>query len=184
MLDVISQETESISHMTDNPYKPPSTGADGRAVLDQSSKSLWLAYAFAPAVAPITFVVTLFLLGAIATVFNIEVNPASFLVLPVLALTVGIVVCYVVAGAIGMPIAFYLRKRNALTGYTIHGAALCSAVFFSVVAGIPMSLANGDRLYVGIFILACFTIPFVLLSATCFWLIVRRNGGLTKTIAK
>jgi hypothetical protein len=173
--------------MTDNPYKSPSTGADGRATTDQSSTSLWRAYAFAPAVAPISFVLILFLIGGIATAFNIEVNPASFLVLPVVALTAGMVICYLVAACIGMPIAFYLRRRNSLNGYTIHGAAFCWSIFTAVVVATPMSFSQGAKWYhipMAILVLVCVIAPPVLLSATSFWLLVRRNGKLSTVDTK
>ena len=174
--------------MTDNPYQSSTASVDQRRFrTDQSSKSLWIAYAFSPAVAPISFVLILFLLGAIFTAFDVEVNPASFLVLPVVALTAGMVICYLVAGCIGMPIAFYLRKRNSLTGYTIHGAALCWAIFTSVVIATPMSFAQGAKWYhipSAILIPVCVIAPPVLLSATSFWQLVRRNGGLSNVEAK
>lgn len=169
--------------MNMNPFESPNPSAEPDLV-DSPKKSLWTAYFIAPAVAPISFVVTLFLVCAIATAFQIEVNPASLLVLPLLALTVGMVICYVVAGVIGMPIAFYLRKRNILNGYTIHGAAFCWSVLFALVAGIPLSVFNGASWYVAPGFISCLTIPFVLLSATCFWLVLRRSGSLTIPNAK
>jgi hypothetical protein len=173
--------------MTDNPYQSPSARAEQRPATDQFRKSLWRAYAFAPAVAPVSFVLLLFLIGAIATAFNIEVNPTSFLVLPVVALTAGMVICYLVAGCIGMPIAFYLRKRNSLNGYTIHGAAFCWSIFTAVVVATPMSFSQGAKWYhipLAILVLVCVIAPPVLLSATVFWLLVRRNGGLSTVKAK
>ncbi len=127
---------------SESPYQTSSTVNDQPDDVQRPRRALWIAYAFSPAIAPIAFVVLLFLLGAICTALNFEVNPASFLVLPVLALTVGMVTCYLVAGAIGMPIAFYFHRRQSLTGYTIHGAALCWSIFVSFVVGAPMVLTG------------------------------------------
>jgi hypothetical protein len=113
----------------DNPYEPTIQG-DSTIVssLRPSNRAMWKAYLWSPSVAPIAFVALVLLIGIVGEVFGMEVNPASMPVLPVLALTVGVVSCYVVAGMIGMPIAFYLRRVNALNVYSIHGAALGWAV--------------------------------------------------------
>jgi hypothetical protein len=118
----------------------------------------------------------------IAGIFKIDVNPASFLVLPLLALTVGVLACYVVAGAIGMPIAFFLRNRGRLNGYTIHGAALAWAIVFCGAVSL-LSLPEGPQQAFLVFAyLICGVGPSVLLSGTVFWLLVRDRGPvITKT---
>jgi hypothetical protein len=95
---------------TENPYHsptllPPSAGDN----LSPSNRTLWRAYFWAPAVAPIAFVGLVFLVGLVAPYLGVEINSASMLLLPAIALTVGVVSCYFVAGVIGMPIAFYLE---------------------------------------------------------------------------
>jgi hypothetical protein len=95
-------------------------------------------------------------------------------VLPVVALTIGVVICYVVAGVIGMPIAFYLRRRNALNGYSIHGAALCWAILFSAICAIFMVGGNWNELPLARSYVGAGVVPPVLLSGTAFWLLVRR----------
>lgn len=174
--------------MTENPYQVLNVNdQQSRCDVSGSSKPLWIAYTISPIVAPISFIAILFLLGAISTAFGVEVNPASFLVLPLAALTLGTLVSYVVAGVIGMPIAFYLRNRNSLTGFSIHVAATCWAVFFSVVVSTPLAIAQGAHWHqvpLAILTLACAVSPPVLLSATCFWLIVRKFGGLSIAKAK
>jgi hypothetical protein len=116
-----------------------------------------------------------------ADIFEFEVNPASFLVLPVLALTVGLVACYVVAGTIGMPIAFFLRNRGQLNGYTIHAAALaCSILFCGAIALLSIGEAPQQaQVFMGYLLgfgyLMCGVAPPVLLSGTAFWLLVRKR---------
>jgi hypothetical protein len=128
----------------------------------------------APAVAPLAFVALLFLVGIVSSQIGVTTNEASFIVLPVVALTIGVVVCYVVAGVIGMPIAFYLRRRNALNGYSIHGAALCWAILFSAICAIFMVGGSWNELPLALCYVGAGVVPPVLLSGTAFWLLVRR----------
>ena len=147
-----------------------------------SNKTLWRAYLFAPAVAPLAFVVLLLVVCAGGYLLNFEINPASVLVLPVVALTAGFVICYTVAGLIGMPIAFFLRNRNALNASTIHGAAFGWSVVFSV-ACMAVTAPRADfplqHFLVGLLVLMLVVAPPVLLSATAFWLLVRRGTSST-----
>ncbi len=165
--------------MPENPYHPPIVPPDpSKGAVYPSSKVMWRAYCIAPAAAPLSFILLLFCVLVASEFFNFEVNPASFLVLPVIALTVGMVICYVVAAAIGMPIAFLLRNRNLLNGYSIHMAALCWAVFFSIVCGVVPTLISGQdwhHIPLVICYLACGVTPPVLLSAMVFWLLVRKH---------
>jgi hypothetical protein len=147
---------------------------------------MWLAYAIAPAVAPLSFVGLLFLLYAISHATGSHFNPASILVLPMIALTVGMLASYAVAGLIGMPIAFALRRWKALNFVSIHAAALGWACLF---AGMSRFLVGGDGVPQGDGLLWFFyafagTAPSTLLSATAFWLIVRlHNPPLERTSA-
>jgi len=136
---------------------------------------MWRAYLIAPAVAPVSFIILLYSVGAVAYLFDVDVNPASFVVMPVVALTVGSVACYAVAGAIGMPIAFYLRRRKLLNGYTIHLAAFLWAVAFALLCASLIHHGPWSALPVVVAYLACGVTPPVLLSATVFWIIVRRE---------
>jgi hypothetical protein len=136
---------------------------------------MWRAYCFAPAVAPLVFILELLGLLLVSGVFGIGVNPASLLILPIVALTVGMVVSYVVAGAIGMPLAFYLRKRGLLNGFSIHGVAIGWAVVFSIVCSVVPVWMTGDQwnqVPLVFCYFACLVTPPVFLSATAFWLLV------------
>lgn len=144
-----------------------------------SNKTLWRAYLLAPAVAPVAFVVLLLVVCAGGYSLGFEINPASVLVLPIVAFTAGFVICYTVAGLIGMPIAFFLRNRNALNGSTIHGAAFGWSVLFSVACmaiAAPRSDFPLQHFLVGLLVLMSAVAPPVLLSATTFWLLVRRGS--------
>jgi len=128
---------------------------------------MWRAYAFAPAVTPIAFIAALAVMGV---------------VLPVPAIIAVILICYFVAGLIGMPIAFAPRRMNALNAYTIHGAAFCWGVLLSFACAatmISVAAAIGGTwdtvplvaLYIALIV------PPVVLSGTAFWLLLRRNGA-------
>ncbi len=148
-----------------------------------SNRSLWRAYFWAPAVAPLAFVALLFLVGIVAAWIGVEINEASFIMLPILALTIGVVSCYLVAGVIGMPIAFYLRRANALNGYSIHGAALCWAILFSAICAVAMVGGNWNELPLALCYFGAGVVPPVLLSGTAFWLLVRRFSRLEANAA-
>ena len=157
-----------------NPYEP-TIQHDSTTIwsLRPSNRAMWKAYLWSPSVAPIAFVALVLLIGIVGEVFGIEVNPASMLILPVIALTIGVVSCYVVAGMIGMPIAFYLRRINALNVYSIHGAALCWAVLFSFGCAVVMVGENWVELPLALGYFGIGVIPPVLLSGTAFWLLLK-----------
>jgi hypothetical protein len=144
---------------------------------------MWKAYLWSPSVAPIAFVALVLLIGIVGEVFGIEVNPASMLVLPVIALTVGVVSCYVVAGMIGMPIAFYLRRVNALNVYSIHSAALCWAILFAVGCAVVMVGDNWSELPLALGYFGLGVVPPVLLSGTAFWLLLRHYSRSDSNVA-
>ncbi len=133
-----------------------------------STGIMWRAYAFAPAAAPLSFVALLSVVGV---------------VLPVAAIAAVTVVCYSVAGLIGMPIAFFLRSRHALNGYTIHGAAFCWGLLSSVVcaaASISVAAAIGgtwDSVPLVVAAFAAIIVPPVVLSGTGFWLLLRKMAA-------
>ena len=158
----------------DNPYEPTNQ-VDSTTVLSlqPSNRAMWKAYFWSPSVAPLAFVALVLLIGIVGEMLGMEVNPASMLVLPVIALTVGVISCYVVAGTIGMPIAFYLRRVNALNVYSIHGAALCWAILFAVGCAVVMVGENWVELLLALGYFGFGVIPPVLLSGTAFWLLLK-----------
>ncbi len=177
--------------MHKDPYKPPETAVDSLHAGDHSATShrhaLWKAYLLAPLVPPVVFTVALLLVGAIAASTGSDINAASFLVLPALSLTLGVVVCYLLAAFIGMPIAFCLHHWGRLNGYTIHGLAVCfacvlSGIFISNFAMKPFT-SSDYKLLLGLTIVVL-VVPPVFLSGTAFWWIARRNGGLSPRIRK
>ena len=157
-----------------NPYQPSEfSHVLANNNLKPSNRTLWKAYILAPAVAPIAFVALVFLIGFISLSLGADVNEASLLVFPILALTVGTVACYLVAGVIGMPIAFYLRRINLLSAYSIHGAAFCWAALFASACAFYMVDGNWSELPLALCYVGLGVIPPVMLSGTTFWLLLR-----------
>ena len=100
---------------SENPYQ--ATGIVdplSRTFAKLSARALWLSFLFAPAVAPVTCIALIFLFGGGAVTLGLQVNTASFLVLPLLAITVGMTVSYSLAGAVGRPVVFLLRYLGRL----------------------------------------------------------------------
>ena len=129
-----------------------------------SSSVMWRAYAVAPAVTPSVFM-------ALLSVMGVQ--------LPVNVVAAAFLVCYAVAGLIGMPIAFILRRRNALNAYTIHGAALlwgvvwstaCAFVAIYVAVAIEATIESVPLLAVWLY---GFMVPPVVLAGTAFWILLR-----------
>ena len=155
------------------------------ATAPYNNKALWCAYLIAPAVAPALFAVVFFVVGMMALSLRNSENagtPAGVLMVPALALTVGMIASYIVAGVIGMPIAFGLRRKSRLNGYTIHGAAFTWSLVLSMLLAIAISIRPGQPVsnMIGIWILQTLFIclmlsPFILLSATTFWWIASRD---------
>jgi hypothetical protein len=99
--------------------------------------------------------------------------------LPANAIAVGSFACYLVAGLIGMPIAFSLRRMNSLNAWTIHGAALtwgilwslfCTVAAIYVVVAIDGSIESLP-LTIGWFL--ALMVPPVVLAGTAFWLLIK-----------
>ena len=105
---------------------------------------------------------------------------------PALALTVGMIASYIVAGVIGMPIAFGLRRKSRLNGYTIHAAAFAWSLLVSLTVGVPAAIYSGalwHQILLAPLLLLLVIAPPVLLSGTSFWWLAKRNGGLSTTQA-
>ena len=129
-----------------------------------SNHDMWRAYAIAPAVTPLTFI-TIVSIGDVT--------------LPANVIAMGFLTCYLVAGLIGMPIAFSLRRRNSLNAFTIHSAALawgmmwalfCTFVAIYVVATIGGSIQS---LPLTTAWFSALMVPPVVLAGTAFWLLVK-----------
>lgn len=88
--------------------------------------------------------------------------------------------CYLIAGFIGMPIAFLLRRHNSLSAWTIHGAALTWGILWSLfctVVATYVAVAIGADiqslpLTTGWFMAPM--VPPVVLAGTAFWLLLKR----------
>ncbi len=134
---------------------------------------MWRAYFCAPIVAPLAFVAIVLVAGYLSVVLGGDVNEASMIVLPAIALSVGVVSCYLVAGLIGMPIAFFLRRIDSLNAFSIHAAALGWALFFTTICAIYLVAGKWNELPLAMCYVGAGVVPSVLLSGTAFWLLLR-----------
>ena len=125
---------------------------------------MWRAYALAPAVTPLTFLAILAIGGGS---------------LPANVIALGFAACYLVAALIGMPIAFWLRRRGSLNALAIHGAALTWGLiwaFFCTFAAVYVVAAIGGSIHslpLTIVWFSAFMIPPVVLAGTAFWLLLK-----------
>jgi hypothetical protein len=159
-------ENEMTQSRNEKTETPQDNGASDMSnlVFAPSPQDMWRAYAIAPAVTPVTFIAVMSLVGV---------------TLPANVIAFGFFACYLVAGLIGMPIAFLLRCRNALNGWTIHGAALAWGILWSLfcsVAAVYVAIAIGADIQslpmtVGWFLLLM--VPPVVLAGTAFWLLIK-----------
>lgn len=150
--------------------------------LNPPTKTLWCAYLIAPAVAPLLFAIAFFVSGVtwLQPPADSTGTPIGIILIPILALTVGMVVSYFVAAALGMPVAFHLRKRQALNFYTIHGAAFVWTLI--LVGGLATLLylfgspqPRVSELIISALVGVGILSPFILLSATTFWWMIKRD---------
>ena len=157
-----------------------------------SAATLWRAYLIAPLVAPVVFALSFFGLGILLEnlgVIEID-NPVGFVAIPLLSLTVGVAASYCVAGFIGMPIAFALRRLRRLNAWTVHLAALVWGIACCLLEWIAMyqcttppkplmlAMLPGTLAYGGLLI------PSILLSATTFWWMLKRSPCPQRTTTK
>jgi len=125
---------------------------------------IWRAYAIAPAVTPIALLAIVFAAGG---------------TLPANVVGIGFLACYFVAGLIGMPIAYRLRRRNLLNARAIHGAVfLCGILWslFCTVVAIYTTVAIGgsvQSLTLTTAWFVAFFVPPVLLAGTAFRLLLK-----------
>ena len=131
-----------------------------------SNHDMWRAYAIAPAVTPLTFIAIVSIFGGTLQVSQIAI---AFLA------------CYLVAGLIGMPIAFALRRSHSLNAWTIHVAALawgilwslfCTSVLIYVAVAIGASV---ESLPLTAAFVAAIMVPPVVLAGTAFWLLINNK---------
>ncbi len=136
---------------------------------------MFLAYIIAPIVAPICFLAELIALVALFEAVGHETNPIGIVWVGGIAVSTGPVACYLVAGVLGMPIAFGLRTLKCLNLFSIHAAAFLWAIVFSYLTNYSVSHQPDScsiRLGWTLHVLCGTTIP-ILLAASTFYLIVK-----------
>ena len=177
-----------------NPYSSPNDTQESKVWVAESpsTKRLWIAFAVAPFVAPLVAAIVVFVIAFGYQSTNpedVDVNPMSMILAPAVLLIAGVPASYVVAGTFGMPIAFWLRGRDRLNGYSVHVAACLATVVIAVgLMTLALPLISSERgelpdpaeWAVGALVICAALLPFILLSATTFWLVgVRRQRQAT-----
>lgn len=155
-----------------------------------SANRLWLAYAIAPPIGVAIVGVAIGIFGFINQMSNpndVDANPLAIILVPIFMVLVGAPFCYFVLGLFGMPILFYLRRKEKLTGGTVFATAMGLAMSPMLIAGfvgvIP-SLLSGNSADVRVAMgtglgFSLMTIPVALIVAFVFWLV-----GVRQTTSK
>ncbi|MFO1042986.1 MAG: hypothetical protein U0941_14445 [Planctomycetaceae bacterium] len=134
-----------------------------------TSRDMWRAYTFAPSATPLTFAV-------LTQAFGVPLSAGWIMA--------AFVASYVVAGVIGMPIAFFLRHIDQLNAWTIHAAAFAWGVLwllFCLVVSAYVVLAIGGSIQSFPMLVAltfCLMVPPVVLSGTVFWWLLKTQCRL------
>lgn len=147
-----------------------------------SAKTLWRAYGVAPLVAPAAFAAIVFVTGLLFTDPKDPGTPIGVILIPILSLTLGVAVSYLLAIACWMPVMFFLRKRGWLDAFRVHAAALLLSIveclliegaFYGKSTPRPADLRK--CLWPSTLVLAGMVIPSVMLSASTFWWLLARG---------
>lgn len=159
----------------------PDSSASCNASARHTPTKLWRAFRVAPAVAPVVFAVLVFSLGSLLRPANDAEfgTPAGIIAVPILALTLGVPASYGIAGLVGMPIVFALRRRHWLNGWSIHLAALAWGIFLCLLLWLGAYACTApprpplSSQLPGALVSGALLIPCILLSATTFWWMTR-----------
>ena len=163
-----SQQTDTLEQVPD---KPPGN----------RQSTLWWAFLISAPVAPISFAIFVFVFGMIALSLNPDDTgtPIAVVAIPVVSLTVGVLIAYVVGAALAMPILLVLERKKGLGWLNIFTTllacstgciwAICCIGFLSsdgMPIGGMMATAGG---------LSLVAAPFVLTSGIVFWWMQRKG---------
>ncbi|MFM8583341.1 MAG: hypothetical protein ACKOFW_17870 [Planctomycetaceae bacterium] len=107
---------------------------EGSAPVRRGDRSrLVLAFLIAPLVPPVLAAVLVFAGGMLFSDPKDTGTPVGIVLLPVLLLTVGGPLSYVVAGLVWWPVVWLLRKRGAFHFLAVHAAGLLMACGLTAV---------------------------------------------------
>ncbi len=166
-------------------YEPPTEVSTNKISVKKTDRDQLLrAFLIAPVAAPIVFSVITIVGGLIVLRFSPELvsTPIGLIVVPVLALSLGLVISYGLALMIGLPVVLLLRRAGKLNGWTIHGTAFICVLVPTLMLSVPELYANGPprswlEALQGFGILVAYLAPGALVSGTTFWWLMRRSLG-------
>lgn len=180
------ESTNSKLMSSQTPYAPPTADSTlAQPSQGQRTNRLWLGFFVAPPVVPIILASVIFFGGAYVIDPNDTGTPIGIIIFPILLLTAGIAFSYFLSLVIGMPIAFWLNRRNRLNGYSIHLVAIGLSLLFGMVSACIAMVASvsSEDLDIGVLnVLAAIGISsltfgiLVIPTATLFWLVSCKLG--------
>lgn len=136
---------------------------------------------FAPPVGPILGAITFFVLGMLFSDPQDTGTPIGIVAVPMMLVTVGIVVAYLMMGVIGVPVVWHLDRKGKLNSLNLFLAALG----VSAVCGLGMlwmvllnpgrgDMSAGEVVFTFVMMTLMFAL-FVVTTAGVFWLIIRKQ---------
>ncbi|MFY7700613.1 MAG: hypothetical protein ACOVQH_10120 [Burkholderiaceae bacterium] len=146
-----------------------------------SSRRLWRAFWIAPLVAPVMLAIDVFVVGSLFSDPVDAGTPIGIIAIPLMALTLGTLLSYVIAGTLWMPLAFFLQKRGWLNGMSIHsmgfGFAIALYALFEVAIYFITTPRPNDiiEFMSSSIYIAGFVIPNIMLSVVAFWWLIREK---------
>lgn len=149
--------------------------SQGRA----DTRRLILAFALAPAAAPVVLAILTFAGGMLFSDPKDPGTPVGIVIVPLLLLTLGMVGAYVTAGVCWWPVVWWLQRRGALNFLSLHAAGFLLAVGLSVCLTLGMhALTAPPRPPLQDLLLPCLVTSAVLIPATMasvlvFWWLMR-----------
>ena len=146
-----------------------------------SSRRLWRAFWIAPLVAPVMLAIDVFVVGSLFSDPVDAGTPIGIIAIPLMALTLGTLLSYVIAGTLWMPLAFFLQKRGWLNGMSIHSMGFVFAIALYALFEVAIYFITTPRpndiiefMSSSIYI-AGFVIPNIMLSVVAFWWLIREK---------
>ena len=169
--------------MTDDlqPYAPVASESlqpetDGRV----ATSAIWIAYIVTPPVAPLLLSVLVFVLALAFSDPKDTGTPIGIILVPIFLMTGGLFLSYMLMLIIGMPMIFFLRRRNKLTLSNLLWSGTLTAVIFGtlfVIVQVQSEGGPGQGSFFEIILVMCIaSLAFaavILLQIAAFWAVMK-----------
>ena len=163
-----------------NPYAASTSSSDGSEyLLPITARRLWYGYMIAPSIPPVLATVVCVVLAFAWNDPNDIGTPMGIIFLPVMILSVGNVLSYASALILGMPIIFFLFRRQKLNGWTVHLTTIIACALFGAIITVFSLVADGstdlEEAMYSLIGFPLFLAPFALPAGTVYWWLTCRN---------